>query len=178
MPTWHGDIDSYDSYKIQVRYFLRTKPQWQTPQQLARLILGLKGKAKELVEKLPEESREQLEKSELVYLNFLKKHLLEGEIPELGRAFRTYLQMKRQRQESMVLYTMRHRENLSKLDKAMKAVEGEDMLAYLRQETKDIPGTRITEEDDEDKEDVQSNVSALNPRTPGSQRGPRAPSLE
>ena len=65
----------------------------------------------------------------------------------------------------MVLYTMRHRENLSKLDKAMKAVEGEDMLMFLKDGVKDIKGTG--KEDPEEIEEDRESIVSHQPRTWG-----------
>ena len=140
VPTWDGTIESFDSYKVQVKYFLKTKPEWQRSQQIAKLIRNLRKKAWDLIEKLPESSKEKLESSEAVYFAFLKKHLLEGEIPELGRCFKNYLSLRRQKRESMLLYIMRNRVALDKLDRAMKIVEGEEILQFIRDAIKERKG--------------------------------------
>ena len=127
VPSWDGTIELFDSYKVQVKYFLKTKPGWQRSQQIAKLIRNLKKKAWDLIEKLPESSKEKLETSETIYFAFLKKHLLEGEIPELGRCFKNYLGLRRQKRESMLLYIMRNRVALDKLDKAMRIVDGKEI---------------------------------------------------
>ena len=138
VPSWDGDIEKWERYKLQVHYYLKQAPYWKRSYQIAKLVRALKGKCWSLVEKLPEKSREQLEKSEDVFLAFLKKHLLEGEIPELGRIFRLYLSFRRQKKESMVLYTLRHRELLTKLGKNMKSVQGNDLQKYLEKELEEV----------------------------------------
>ena len=153
MPTWDGSIEAFDSYTVQVKYFLKSKPHWQRSQQIAKLIRNLKKKAWELIEKLPESSKDKLESSEEVYFGFLKKHLLEGEIPELGRCFKQYLSLRRQKRESMILYVMRNRVALDKLDKAMKIVEGEEILQYLKAALKGVKGTGVEEKESEEEWD-------------------------
>ena len=71
--------------------------------------------------------------------------MLEGEIPELGRCFKQYLSLRRQKRESMILYVMRNRVALDKLDKAMKIVEGEEILQYLKAALKGVKGTGVEE---------------------------------
>ena len=138
VPSWDGQIELFDSYKVKVKYFLRSKPEWQKSNQIARLIRSLKGKAWDLIERLPETSKERLESSEEVFFTFLKRHLLEGEVPELGRCFKTYLTLRRMKRESMILYIMRNRVALDKLDRAMKIVEGDDIKTFLENRIKDL----------------------------------------
>ena len=165
VPTWDGEIEGWERYKVDVRYFLKTKPNWQKSQQLARLIRNLKRRAWDLIERLPEESKERLEADEQTFITFLKRHLLEGEIPELGRSFRSYLSFRRAAKESMQLYIMRHREQLSKLGKALKAVEGDELAKLLKLKTENIPGTGTPSETDEDDEEEDDRPSfASHPR--------------
>ena len=171
VPTWSGEIELFDSYKVKVKYFLRTKPEWQKSQQLARLIQGLRGKAWDLIERLPESSKEKLESSEEVLFGFLKKHLLEGEIPELGRCFKSYLTLKRQKRESMVLYCMRHRVCLDKLANAMRIVEGQEIQIYLENRIKGIRGFNSStdsdsEEDEDEEEDWDEQEEEEDPDPP------------
>ena len=79
VPTWDGEIEGWEKYKVDVRYFLKSKPHWQKSQQIARLIRNLGRRAWDLIERFPEESKERLESDEATFLNFLKRHLLEGE---------------------------------------------------------------------------------------------------
>ena len=149
IPSWSGTPETFDTYKVQVKYFLKSKPSFQQSQQIAKLIRQLRGRAWELIEKLPETSKEKLEKSQEIFFNFLKKHLLEGELPELGRCFKNYLQLRRSRKESMQLYIMRNRGALEKLEKAMRIVEGEELKDHLVEAIKGIAGLPVPDADNE-----------------------------
>ena len=155
IPTWDGTPDAWERYKLQVEYYLKTRPPWEAKYLLAKLIRSLTGKCWSLIEKLPQSSRAQLEESPEVFLQFLKKHLLEGVLPEVGRVFRNYLTIRRQKQESMMLYCLRHRESLSKLKKAMSSVETDALRVYLTKGLKGIQQEEESEEEEEDEEDSQ-----------------------
>ena len=137
-PTWDGTSENFERYELKLHYFIRQQPSWKESQQLARAIRSLKSKAWDLVERLSEKGREQLEKSEKVYIAFLRKHLLDGEVPELGRQFRLYLGLHRLRKESMLLYVLRHRELLHKLGKNIQSVEGKQLKLFLTNGVKTI----------------------------------------
>ena len=107
VPSWDANVETWEKHKLQVHYYLKQVPYWKQSFQIAKLVRNLRGKCWALVEKLPEKSRAQLEKNEDIFLAFLKKHLLQGEIPELGRVFRLYLGLKRQKGESMMMYVIR-----------------------------------------------------------------------
>ena len=138
VPSWDANVETWEKYRLQVHYYLKQVPYWKQPYQIAKLVRNLRGKCWALIEKLPEKSRAQLEKNEEVFLGFLKKHLLQGEIPELGRIFKLYLGLKRQKGESMMMYVIRHRELLNKLGKSMRSVQGNDLEKHLKKKLKDI----------------------------------------
>ena len=71
-----------------------------------------------LIQALSDEERDKLV-SKSALLEFLRLHLLESAIPELGRAFRNWLKIRRENKESMRLYILRHRQVLSRMEKAL-----------------------------------------------------------
>jgi hypothetical protein len=161
VPTWDGSPDSWEKYQLQVEYFFKTKPHWEKPYLLAKLIKALTGKCWTLIEKLPQTSRLQLEKSPEIFLSFLKKHLLEGVLPELGRVFRNYLPIRRNRSESKMLYCLRHREALSKLRKAMSSIETDGLQRYLvagLENVKQELDEEDTDEEEEEEAEAESDI--------------------
>ena len=62
------------------------------------------------------------------------------------------------KRESMILYIMRNRVALDKLDRAMKIVEGDDIKTFLENRIKDIVGYKeidyYEEEEEEEEEEV------------------------
>ena len=122
VPVWDGSPENWETYQIKVGIFCRTEALWKQPQLIAKLINKLDGQAWRLIEQTEEVSLEGLNSKE-VYLEFLKKNLLESAVPELGRLFRKWYAFKRTKRESMKLYVMRHRKVLRTLEKAMSQVE-------------------------------------------------------
>ena len=104
-----------------------------------------------------------MEESPEVFLQFLKKHLLEGVLPELGRVFRNYLTIRRQKQASMMLYCLRHREALSKLRKAMSSVETDALRVYLVKGLRGIKQVEESEDEEEDEDDSQTSHAPSEP---------------
>lgn len=150
VPSWDANVETWEKYKLQVHYYLKQVPYWKQSFQIAKLVRNLRGKCWALVEKLPEKSRAQLEKNEDIFLAFLKKHLLQGEIPELGRVFRLHLGLKRQKGESMMMYVIRHRELFNKLGKSMRSVQGNELERHLKKSLKSISYVEPEEDGDEE----------------------------
>ena len=134
VPSWDGSPETYDTYEIKVGIFLRTGARWKEPELIAELVSKLEGKAWSLIEQISEEERDKLNSRE-VFLNFLKKNLLEAAVPELGKLFKRWQVFKRQGKESMKLYVMRHRKVLSRLEKALSQVDdGKELTRKLKVE--------------------------------------------
>ena len=78
IPSWSGTPETFDTYKVQVKYFLKSKLSFQQSQQIAKLIRQLRGRAWELIEKLPETTKEKLEKSQEIFFNLFEETFVRG----------------------------------------------------------------------------------------------------
>ena len=73
---------------------------------------------------------------------------------------------------------MRHREPFSKLGKALKAVEGDELAQVLKLKTENIPGTGAppdTEEKEDEEDDQQSTISQPRRVWGSKTRNPKSP---
>jgi hypothetical protein len=89
-------------------------------------------------------------------LAFLKESLMDSAIPEAGKYVREYLyKFRRNRGESVKLYVQRHRTLMSRLEKAMKVVEGTKvpLLEKIKEKVKSMSDT--DEHEDEDMDEAQ-----------------------
>ena len=122
IPDWDGRPETWEDFRIRTTAYVRQADPWKEGQQISKIIgkMGSNPSSKpwKLIQALSDEERDKLiTKSAL--LDFLRLHLLESAIPELGRNFRAWIKIKRENKESMRLYIMRHRQVLSKMEKSL-----------------------------------------------------------
>ena len=131
LPTWDGETDKFEEFKQKVKWYILGTKKAERPLVTARIAGSLTGSAWRVLEDLPEEKKEELvmSGSPESLLAFLKESLMDSAIPEAGKYVREYLyKFRRNRGESMKLYVQRHRTLMSRLEKAMKMVEGTKIL--------------------------------------------------
>jgi hypothetical protein len=151
VPTWSGDLDDWETYKIRAGICVRGADQWKQSQRISNLVQVLEGKAWEAIENLSDNERDKIQESLVPFLAFLKEQCLPTAIPELGRRFREYLRFRRVRKESMRIYVKRYRLQLVKLENSMRAVDdGTTMLKKLQKAVRDhykvLSAKRLLEE--------------------------------
>ena len=151
VPTWSGDLDDWEMYKIRAGIYVRGADQWKQGQRISNLVQVLEGKAWEAIENLSDNERDKIQESLVPFLAFLKEQCLPTAIPELGRRFREYFRFRRIRKESMRIYVKRYRLQLVKLENSMRAVDdGTSMLKKLqkavREHFKVLSAKRLLEE--------------------------------
>ena len=118
VPSWDGSPETWPDFEIEVDIFVKQAPKWQEPQQIAKLLGALKNQAKSLHAALSEGERDKIVSKE-VFKQYLRGHLLETSVPELGRNLRAWQKIRRLPKEGMRLYILRHRQLLSKLEKSV-----------------------------------------------------------
>ena len=122
IPDWDGRPETWEDFRIRTTAYVRQADPWKEGQQISKIIskMGANPNSKpwKLIQALSDEERDKLI-SKSAFLEFLRLHLLESAIPELGRAFRNWIKIRRENKESMRLYTMRHRQVLSRMEKAL-----------------------------------------------------------
>ena len=128
VPCWDGQPETWDDFDIAVDVFVSQKPGWQEAQQVAKLVGVLKDNPKKLYNALSKEERAKITTKE-VFKRYLKSHLLETSVPELGRNLRSWQKLRRLPKEGMRIYILRHRQLLNKLE---KSVNESDVSAQLK----------------------------------------------
>ena len=122
IPDWDGRPETWEDFRIRTTAYVRQADPWKEGQQISKIISNMganpNSKPWKLIQALSDEERDKLI-SKSAFLEFLRLHLLESAIPELGRAFRNWIKIRRENKESMRLYTMRHRQVLSRMEKAL-----------------------------------------------------------
>ena len=122
VPSWDGTPQTWETFNIEVDIFCKQEPSWKEPQQIAKLLGALKNQAKDLHAALSESERDKIISKE-IFKEYLRGHLLETSIPELGRNLRSWQKLKRLPREGMRLYILRHRQLLSKLEKSVNETD-------------------------------------------------------
>ena len=130
IPIWDGSADAWEQFQTKLSWYLRRGKPHEESFLIARVIGKLTGKAWTIIEQVPENQRDKL-CTKATFIKFLKKNLLDGAVPELGRKFKSWLNLRRSRKESMKLYIMRNRTALQKLEKSLKSVDNGTELGKL-----------------------------------------------
>ena len=125
VPTWDGDPDKWESFRDAVKWHNRKTPERERCSVAAHIAGNVTGKAWEHINRLSEEDQDKLADQGLdAVIKFFKDGLLENPIPEAGKHFREYVyKFRREKGESMKLYTARHTFQLGKLEKAMAGLK-------------------------------------------------------
>ena len=87
---------------IEVDIFVRGWDHWQEPPAIANIIGELHGDSKKLLKALSETERDKIN-SKAAYKLFIRGHLLGTTVPELGQAFRNWVELRRQPKEGVRL---------------------------------------------------------------------------
>jgi hypothetical protein len=125
VPTWDGDPDKWESFRDAVRWHFRKRHERERVSVAAHVAGNVTGKAWEHINRLSEQDQDILADRGLdAVIDFFKDGLLENQIPEAGKHFREYVyKFRREKGESMKLYTARHTYQLGKLEKAMAGLK-------------------------------------------------------
>ena len=118
VPSWDGSPETWPDFEIEVDIFVKQEPRWKEAQQIAKLLGALKNQAKNLHAALSESERDKIVTKE-IFKQYLRGHLLETSIPELGRNLRAWQKIRRLPKEGMRLYILRHRQLLNKLERSV-----------------------------------------------------------
>ena len=125
-PTWDGEPTKFEEFQQKVKWHILGTKKSERSLVTARIAGSLTGKAWQILEYLPEERKEEIVAAESAdaLLEFLKESLMDSAVPEAGKWVREYLyKLRRNKGESMKLFTQRHSAPLNRLEKAMKMVE-------------------------------------------------------
>ena len=114
IPAWDNRPETFDEHLIEVDIFVRGWDHWKEPQAIAKIFRELSGDSKKRLKALSETEREKVN-SKAAYKAFIRGHLLETAVPELGRAFRNWVKLRRQPKEGMRLYLQRHKQLLTRM---------------------------------------------------------------
>ena len=125
LPTWNGDPDEWETYRDKVRWHARGIPEKEVMHLTAKLAGNVTSKAWLAVNRLSEYEKDVICAGGIdAMLKFFKDGLLENPIPEAGRHFNRYVyNFRREKNESMKLYTTRHIAELNKLEEAMNSLK-------------------------------------------------------
>ena len=154
VPTWDGDPAHWDKFKEKVEWFVLATPDKDKNYLAAKIAGNVTGSAWKAI------SRLKLKEKELIcqggvetLLKFLKEGLMENPIPEAGRHFRNYVyKFRREKGESMKLYTTRHEAERQKMEESMAALKTSAETLHskvMRQVWASLPKIREEYEDDE-----------------------------
>ena len=119
IPSWDGRPESWEQHLIELKIFCLQAPNWKESQQIAKVLGNLKDEPKQLYSSLSEVERRKIT-SRAAYVQYIEGHLLESAIPELGRHFRAWIRVKRENKEGMRLLVVRHRQDLSKVERSLQ----------------------------------------------------------
>ena len=128
IPTWDGLPEGWEKYEIKIDNFCDQAERWKEPQQIAKLLSRLTGNAEKLFASLSEVERRKV-KDRTTFKSYLKRHLLEQAVPELGKNFRAWVKLKRNPREGMRLFVLRHRQVLNKVESSLNETEAGDSLS-------------------------------------------------
>ena len=118
IPIWDGKPETFDEHFVEVDLYCRQFPTWKEGIAIAKILGQLQGQSRLLMQSLSEAERSKVT-TKLAYRTFLRGHLLETGIPELGRSFRSWLKLRRQPKEGMRLFLARHRQLLAKMESTL-----------------------------------------------------------
>ena len=119
IPSWDGRPESWEQHLIELEIFCLQAPSCKESQQIAKVLGNLKDEPKRLYSSLSEVERRKIT-SRAAYVQYIKGHLLESAIPELGRHFRAWIRVKRENKEGMRLFVLRRRQTLSKVERSLQ----------------------------------------------------------
>jgi gas vesicle protein len=185
VPTWDGDPDQWESYRDSVKWYNRKTPVEDRSGVAAHVAGNVTGKAWELVNRLSEQDQDKLaDQGRDAVIMFFKDGLLENLVPEAGKHFREYVyKFRREKGESMKLYTARHTHQLNKLEKAMSGLtvtlwdtvrrRVQEYLDTLEEEDEPLNDSAKREESEKNSRKLQysegkSDKSARSDRSEGS----------
>ena len=135
VPTWDGDALKWETFRSKCYWHMRGVTAYNKQHECADIAKQLTGDAWRALEQLTEKQKDDLVEAGDIekLLVFLKEALLEGQIPEAGRLFNEYVyKFKRNKGESMKMYTQRHRTLLGKLEVAMRTVDRKGRQLLMR----------------------------------------------
>ena len=141
IPTWDGSPEAFDDFTISLSNFCKEAETWKEPQQIAKVIgkFNKNEKPWRLLAALSESERDKITTRKAL-LEYLKGHLMESAVPELGRNFRSWVRLRREPRESMRIFVLRHRQVLAKmetsLNQAQTSSELENRLKLLIDKSK------------------------------------------
>ena len=119
--------ETFDEHLLEVDIFVRGWDHWKEPQAIAKILGELSGDSKKLLKALSETEREKVN-SKAAYKAFIRGHLLETAVPELGRAFRNWVKLRRQPKEGMRLYLQCRRQLLTRMQTTLNESNTQNQL--------------------------------------------------
>ena len=112
---------------MEVDIFVRGWDHWKEGQAIAKILGALQGASKALLKAISETEREKIT-TKTAYKSFIRGHLLETAVPELGRAFRSWLKLRRLPKEGMRVYLTRHQQILAQMERTLNESQVQKQL--------------------------------------------------